>query len=60
MGGACSMRGGDDKRKWNYFEILEGTDYSEDISVGGRIILKLILGYDWIHLAEDRDPWRAL
>jgi hypothetical protein len=20
----------------------------------------LILGYDWIHLAEDRDPWRAL
>jgi len=36
-----------------------------DLGVDGRIVLKLILeirceGVDWIHLAQDRDQWRAL
>jgi hypothetical protein len=39
--------------------------HKEDQDVGGRIILKWILdmgwsGMDWIHLAKDRDQWRAL
>jgi hypothetical protein len=37
----------------------EGREYLEDLDVGGRIILKLILmkhyAMDWIHVAEDRN-----
>jgi hypothetical protein len=37
----------------------------EDPGVDGRIILKRIFerlggGTDWIHLAQDRDRWRAV
>jgi hypothetical protein len=47
-------------------ESLKGRDHSEDLSVDGRIILKWILeekgweGMDGIHLAQDRDQWRAV
>jgi hypothetical protein len=37
----------------------------EDLDVDGRIMLKYILGkedggVDWIHMAQDRNQWRAL
>jgi hypothetical protein len=35
-------------------ESLKGGDQSEDLGVDGRIIMKQI------HLARDRDRWRAL
>jgi hypothetical protein len=47
-------------------ERLKGGDYSEDLGVDGIIILKWILRkqvgvcVDWIHLAQDRDRWRAV
>jgi hypothetical protein len=49
----------------NMFEIM-GRDYAEDLGVDARIILERILietdweGVDWIHLAQDKDYWRAL
>jgi hypothetical protein len=33
---------------------LKRRDYSKDTEVDGRIILKMILVWDWIRLAEDR------
>jgi hypothetical protein len=44
--------------------LREG-DHLEDRDVDGRILLKWILkkwdvGTGWIHLAEDKDRWRAL
>jgi hypothetical protein len=47
-------------------ESLKGKDHSEDLDVDGRklyiIDLKEIRweGVDWIHLAQDRNRWRAL
>jgi hypothetical protein len=41
----------------------EGRQHSEDLGVDEKIIMKLILGWkdvDWINLAQDRDPWRAV
>jgi len=41
-------------------------DHLEDLGVDGRIILSWIIqevgceGTEWIHLAQDRDRWRAL
>jgi len=44
-------------------ENLKGNDHSEDLSVDGNIILEWVLDkwecVDWIHLAQDRDQWRA-
>jgi hypothetical protein len=43
-------------------ENLKGRDYSEHLDVDGKIILEWI-GWedvDWIHLAQDRDQWRAV
>jgi hypothetical protein len=46
-------------------ESLKGGDYLEDLGLDGRII-KIALkeiegdGVDWIHLAQDRNLWRAL
>lgn len=51
MGGACNAHGGDKKYVQN----------SVSISLGGRIILKWILGklvwgdVDWIYVAQDMD-----
>jgi hypothetical protein len=42
---------------------LKGRYFFEDLSVGGRIILKMILkqlcleGVEWIHPAQDREQW---
>jgi hypothetical protein len=47
-------------------ENLKVRDHSEDIGLDGRIILEWILwksaweGVDWIHVAQDRDLWRAV
>jgi len=41
---------------------LKGIHRSEDLGMGGNIILEWILGWegvDWIHLAQDSDQWRA-
>jgi hypothetical protein len=41
-------------------------DRSEYLGVDGRIIIRMILreiaweDVDWIHLAQDRDQWRAV
>jgi hypothetical protein len=53
----------------NAYNILVGKTEGQRplgrLRVAGRIILKWILekqdeGVDWIHLAQDRDRWRAL
>jgi hypothetical protein len=46
-------------------ESLKGKDHLEDQGVDGRMGSKWTLkasveGVDWIHLAQDRDCWRAL
>jgi hypothetical protein len=47
-------------------ENLKGRDHSEDLGVGGKILLQIVLReirwkvVDWIHLAQDRDQWRTL
>jgi hypothetical protein len=41
---------------------LKERDHSEDLGIDGKIILEWILGkwtVDWMHLAQDRDQWRA-
>jgi hypothetical protein len=58
------MHGRDEKCIQNFGRIA-GRDHSEDLGVGDKIILEWILGkwsgegVDWIHLAQDRDQWRA-
>jgi hypothetical protein len=44
---------------------LEETNHLDDLGVNGRIILNYILktranDVQWVHLAVDRDKWRAL
>jgi hypothetical protein len=44
---------------------LKGRDYAEELGADGKILLESILGnrmgnVDWIHLAQDRNQWRAL
>jgi hypothetical protein len=45
---------------------LKRRDHLEDIGVDGRIILEWVLEkygvkiVDWMHLAQDKDQWRAL
>ena len=63
MGQACGMYEG----KYIEFFVtnLEEINHLEDLGVNGRIILKCILktrgkGVQWVHLALDRDRWRAL
>jgi len=45
-------------------ENLKERDSLEDIVLDGKITIKWILnkygeGVDWIHLAQDREKWRA-
>jgi hypothetical protein len=47
------------------FESLKEKDYFEDLCIGKKIILRVILekwvgSVDWIHLAQKRDQWQAL
>jgi hypothetical protein len=49
----------------NLLHYLREGDHLEDLSVGRRIILKMIFekwdeGMNWIDLTQDRDRWRAL
>jgi hypothetical protein len=46
-------------------ENLKGRNHSEDLGIDGRNIRMDLTGtewevVDWIHLAQDRDQWRAL
>jgi hypothetical protein len=46
-------------------EYLKGRDHSEDLGVDGRILWECVfreIGWevDWIHLAQDRNWWRAV
>jgi hypothetical protein len=46
-------------------EKVKKRDHSEELGIDGRVILKRIRemdfgGADWLHLAEERDRWRAL
>jgi hypothetical protein len=49
-----------------WWEIPKGGDHLEDQVVDGRMgsewILRRLVGgrVEWIHLAQDRDRWRAL
>jgi hypothetical protein len=49
-----------------WFKTLNGRDHSEDVGVDEKIKLEWIFGkkgdecVDWMHLAQDRDQWRAL
>jgi hypothetical protein len=44
----------------------EGKNHLEELSIDGKMLLEKIFlnetgwGADWIHLAQDRDQWRAL
>jgi hypothetical protein len=44
-----------------WLENLKGRDHLEDLGVDGRMILKKTgcKVIDWMHLAQDRDQWRA-
>jgi len=63
---ACSTHGIGEINTKFWSENLKGRDHSEDLAVDGRIILECISGkqggegVEWIHLAQDRDRWRAL
>jgi hypothetical protein len=54
--------------KRNVYKILvrkpDGIDHLEDLYVGGNIKMEHKEvgqeGIDWIHLAQDRNKWRAL
>jgi len=45
---------------------MKGRDHPENLGVDGNLILERILektGWeyvDWVHLAKDRDQWRAV
>jgi hypothetical protein len=47
-----------------WWEIPKERDHSEDRGINGRMgskwILWRLVGGDWIHLAQDRDRWRAV
>jgi hypothetical protein len=47
----------------NAYEILvgnlKGREHSEDLRVDGKITLGWKVA-EWMHLAQDRDQWRAL
>jgi hypothetical protein len=48
-------------RFWS--ESQKDSGHYEELDVGGRIILKWILGssgMDWIHLDRDTDQWKTL
>jgi hypothetical protein len=66
MGGECSAH--EEVRNSTKFWLgsPKGRDYSEDLGVDGRIVLKWISGIlgfgcvDWIHMAQHRDRCRVL
>jgi hypothetical protein len=67
MVGACSTQRLDVNMHTQFwFESLKGRPHRQDLGADGRTILKWILrqlgGRRWtgIHLAQDRDRWRAL
>jgi hypothetical protein len=45
---------------------VKGRDHAEELGVDGKTISDWILGeigwesVDWMHLAQDRDRWRAV
>jgi hypothetical protein len=66
VGAACSTHRGNKKYIQNFGRKPERKDHEEDIGVDGSIIFIMDLReirfeiMDWIHLAQDREKWRAL
>jgi hypothetical protein len=66
MGGACGAHGGDEKcikilvRKPEGKRPLERPRRRYENNIKMSIWEKCSGGVDWIHLAQDRDRWRAL
>jgi len=68
MGGICSTysRGGKCIHNFGWKTWREEITQSEDLGVDEKIILDRILretgceSVDWVHLAQDRDQWRAV
>jgi hypothetical protein len=65
--GVCSTYGGEERRIQGFGGgNLRERDQLGNPDVDGRIIIRWIFkevgwrGMDWIHLAQDRDRWRAL
>jgi len=64
MGQACGTYEGTIHKEFFVTNLVE-TNHLEDLGVNGRIQLKYTLktrgnGVQWVHLAVDRDKWRAL
>ena len=65
MGWACSTYVGLVYTEF-WLGNLRESDHLQDPGVDGRLILRRIFrkwvvgGMDWIHLAQDRNRWRAL
>jgi hypothetical protein len=54
-----------DEVTWFWWESLKERDKLKDQGVDGRmgskwILGRLVGGVEWIHLAQDRDRWRAV
>jgi hypothetical protein len=66
MGEACGSHARGEVHTAFWLGGLKDGDHWEDLGVDGRITSRWILGkwvlgmWMWIHLAQDRDTWRAL
>jgi hypothetical protein len=65
MGRTCGTYGGE-KHAWFLWENLEERDQLKNVGVHGRIILKCTsflkkrMEWDWIHLIQSTEKWRAV
>jgi hypothetical protein len=66
MGGACGTHGRGEKSVQGLVGKPEGKNHLEDQGVDARMGIKMYIreigwgSVEWIHLAQDRDHWRAV
>jgi hypothetical protein len=65
VGRACGTHGRGEKRVQGFGGKARGKEHLEDQGVDGRMgskrtLGRLVGGVEWIHLAQDRDRWRAV
>jgi hypothetical protein len=66
VGGACGTHGSGEKRVHGFGgKLRTKKDHLKDQGVDGKTeskwsLERLVGGVEWIHLARDRDRWRAL